>query len=325
MASPIKLTLTAVSILIAGSVGSIATAQQPPPQKAVQLLGLAGVKNNTKGSLTVENGGLRFRHAKANTDLAASSVQDVVTGSDSQRMIRGTLGTLSMFGPYGSGRFLSLFRSKLDTLTIQYRDVNGGLHGVIFTMPVSAADVTKGELVAAGARTSIPKDIIPSATAPAASETKATPAPGPESSHAKLTASAITVMMIQSDEIKLPVEFQVALYENLIGQLGKKSGIHSIRREGEPTPPDAANAFVLHSTVRGFKQGSEMARQVTTVAGATSISVHCEFTNPDGKLLLARDIKGNVRFFGGNLNATNDFAKKAAAMVRRNFSPAAGS
>lgn len=325
MASPIKLILAAVSILIAGSVGSTAAAQQSPPQKAVQLLGLDGVKGNTKGSLTVENGGLRFKHSKVNTDLAATSVQDVVTGSDSQRMIGGTLGTLSMFGPYGSGRFLSLFRSKLDTLTIQYRDVKGGLHGVIFTMPVSSADVTKGELVAAGARTSIPKDIIPSASASAASEPKPSPAPEPEKNRAKLTASAITVMMIQSDEIKLPAEFQVALYENLVGQLGKKSGIRSIRREGEPTSPGAANAVVLHSTVRGFKQGSEMARQVTTVAGATSISVHCEFTDPDGKLLLARDIKGNVRFFGGNLNATNDFAKKAAAVVRKNFSPAAGS
>jgi hypothetical protein len=68
-----------------------------------------------------------------------------------------------------------------------------------------------------------------------------------------------------------------------------------------------------------------MARQVTTVAGATSISVHCEFTDKDGRLLLARDIKGNVRFFGGNLKATYDFAKKAASVTHQNFSPVAGS
>jgi hypothetical protein len=51
---------------------------------------------------------------------------------------------------------LSLFRSKVDTLTIQYRDANGGLHGVVFTVPVGTAESVKKELIAQGAHTSIP-------------------------------------------------------------------------------------------------------------------------------------------------------------------------
>ena len=47
---------------------------------------------------------------------------------------------------------------------------------------------------------------------------------------------------------------------------------------------------------------------MTTVAGATSITVHCQFTGPDAKPILARDVHGKVRFFGGNLKATYDFA-----------------
>jgi hypothetical protein len=58
---------------------------------------------------------------------------------------------------------------------------------------------------------------------------------------------------------------------------------------------------VLHSTVRRFKPGSEEARQVTTVAGATSITIHCQFTTADGQPLLEQDVTGKVRFFGGNL------------------------
>ena len=105
----------------------------------------------------MENGELHFVHSKSPSDLAPTSMQDVVTGSDSQRVVGGTLGTLSMFAPYGGGRFLSLFRSKLDTLTIQYRDADGGLHGVIFTTtPVGTAEVTKDALVGMGAHTSIP-------------------------------------------------------------------------------------------------------------------------------------------------------------------------
>ena len=107
---PFVLSLVLLTLLV-----SAGNAQQQPPVKAVQLTGLVGVKDNTKGSLTVENGELHFVHSKSSTDLAPRSMQDVVTGSDSQRVVGGTLGTLSMFAPYGGGRFLSLFRSKLDT------------------------------------------------------------------------------------------------------------------------------------------------------------------------------------------------------------------
>jgi hypothetical protein len=132
-------------------------AQQPgAPTKVTQIMGLTGVKSKTSGSLVVEGGNLRFAHGAAKVDLAATSVQDVVTGNDSQRLIHGTLGTLTMFAPYESGRFLSLFRTKLDTLTIQYRDTDGGLHGAVFTMPVGQAEVIKKELIAQGAHTSVP-------------------------------------------------------------------------------------------------------------------------------------------------------------------------
>jgi hypothetical protein len=140
----------------------------------------------------------------------------------------------------------------------------------------------------------------------------------------KMKASSISVAMIQSDEIKLPAEFQVALYEDLIQQLQKKGGFEHVYREGDRNAANAPDLVFLHSTVRGFKQGSEKLRQVTTVAGATSINVHCQFTGKDGKSLLERDIQGKVRFFGANLRATYNFAKQAAQVAHDNFSPNPG-
>lgn len=132
-------------------------AQQPADAvKVMQVMGFAGVKAKAKGSLKLENGNLQFSSSKEKAEVAITSVDDVITGNDSQRVFRGTLGTLTMFAPYGGGRFLSLFRSKLDTLTIQYRDADGGLHGAIFTMAVGKADPLKKLLVAQGAHTSIP-------------------------------------------------------------------------------------------------------------------------------------------------------------------------
>jgi uncharacterized protein DUF4410 len=145
-----------------------------------------------------------------------------------------------------------------------------------------------------------------------------------EQKPAKIKASAIKVEMIRSDEIKLPAEFQVALYEDLIQQLQKKAGFQQVYRQGDRNAEKAADLVILHSTVTGFKKGNEELRQVTTVAGATSIRMHCVFKDKEGKALLESDVTGKVRFFGGNLRATYDFAKKTAQIAHDHFSPTAG-
>ncbi len=137
---------------------------------------------------------------------------------------------------------------------------------------------------------------------------------------AKIKASAIQVDMIHSDEIKLPAEFQVSLYEDLIRQLEKKSGLAHVYREGDRNAATAPNLVILRSNVTGFKEGSQRKREVTTVAGETEIKIHCVFSDKDGKTLLEADVTGKVRFFGGNLRATYDLAKATTKIVRENFS-----
>jgi hypothetical protein len=165
-----------VGCLVAFSPWTVATfAQQPEGAvKVVQIMGLTGVKNKTGGTVTVGDGSLHFMHGAMKVDVAAASMEDVVTGADSQRIIHGTLGSIGLIAaPYGSGRFLSLFRSKLDTLTVKYRDADGGLHGAIFMMPVGKAEVIKKELLAQGAHTTAPEEAANAAgSSPAAKEQK---------------------------------------------------------------------------------------------------------------------------------------------------------
>jgi hypothetical protein len=137
---------------------------------------------------------------------------------------------------------------------------------------------------------------------------------------AKIKASAIQVDMIHSDEIKLPAEFQVSLYEDLIRQLEKKGGFAHVYREGDRNAASAPDVVILHSNVTGFKEGSQRKREVTTVAGETAIKIHCTFSDKDGKTLLEADVTGKVRFFGGNLRATYDFAKLTTKIAREHFS-----
>ncbi len=163
-----SLALAAISAFVPSSL-----AQQPSGAVKVQVItGLTGVKDKTSGNLSVEGGSLHFSHEQTKVDVAAASMEDVVTGADSQRVIHGTLGSTALLAaPYGSGRFLSLFRTKLETLTIKYHDSDGGLHGAVFTMPVGKVEEIKKELLAQGAHTSIPPEQAASA-APAAKEQK---------------------------------------------------------------------------------------------------------------------------------------------------------
>jgi len=139
---------------------------------------------------------------------------------------------------------------------------------------------------------------------------------------AKMKASAVEVKMIPSDELTLPPEFRVSLYENLIEQLRKRAVFPSVYRDGDRNAGNAADLITLECTVVKFKKGNETLRQVTMVAGATSMTLRCEFTDKNGNSLLVRDITGKVRFFGGNLKATYDFAKKTAKVAEENFSSA---
>jgi hypothetical protein len=292
----------------------------PATVQAKTVIGLAGVKNNAKGALKVDDGKLVFTHGKEHAEIGAASISDATTGADSERAVGGTLGTVSMVAPYGSGRFLSLFRKKIDTLTIQYRDDDGSLHGTIFTLPVGASENMKKELVAHGAKAEAPGPNQGAHDAAGASHADANAASPSSQTPQKVKTTAVQVRMIRSDEIAVPAEFRVALYENLIAQLQKKGKFQHIYRDGDSNASHAQDLIVLHSSLRGFKQGSERARQVTTVAGATSIKIHCRFTGTDGATILDRDVDGKVRFFGGNLRATYDFAKKAAQITGDNFS-----
>jgi hypothetical protein len=145
----------AMTMAFAGLAICGANAQQTEnANKVIALTGLPGVKDNAKGTLTVESGKLHFSYGKKSFEVNAANIEDVVTGEDSQAAVGKTVSTLSMAAPYGSGRFLALFRTKFDTLTLRYRDENGALHGVIFALPTAGAEPFKKELLAAGAHTS---------------------------------------------------------------------------------------------------------------------------------------------------------------------------
>jgi hypothetical protein len=148
--------LVGLALLFAS--GARVDGQQPtaPSDSVKHVLGLENIKPNAKGDLTVQAGALQFKTSKAEAEVSVASVQDVFTGQDFKQLIGGTVGTLAKMGvPYGGGRVLSLFQEKIDVLTVEYQDANGGLHGAIFTLPKGQAPPLKRKLMALGAHASI--------------------------------------------------------------------------------------------------------------------------------------------------------------------------
>jgi hypothetical protein len=124
-----------------------------------QVLGLEGLKHNVTGTLAAENGSLVFTRGKKKVVVPAASIREVMTGKDTERTLGGTVGTLTMFAPYGGGRFLSLFRTKIDTLSVEYVDPSGAVHGALFTLMEGNALGAKKALLSQGAKTSVPVEV----------------------------------------------------------------------------------------------------------------------------------------------------------------------
>jgi hypothetical protein len=151
--------LVGLALLLAS--GARVDGQQPdaPPGSVKHVLGFENIKPDAKGNLTVQDDELQFKTSKAEAEVSIASVRDVFTEQDFKQLIGGTAGTLAKMGvPYGGGRVLSLFQEKIDVLTVEYRDANGGLHDAIFTLPKGQAPPLKRKLVALGAHASIPPE-----------------------------------------------------------------------------------------------------------------------------------------------------------------------
>jgi hypothetical protein len=119
------------------------------------VIGLENIKPGTTGTLTTLPAGLEFSTEKTKADISTSSILDVFTGQESRQDVSGMGGTLVEAAiPYGGGRFVSLFSHKVDVLTVEYVDSNGGFHGAIFVLSPGKATPFKNQLVAQGAKAS---------------------------------------------------------------------------------------------------------------------------------------------------------------------------
>jgi len=128
--------------------------------RATHLLGFADARNNSAGTLSVQDDSLQFQqNGKPAAKVKIASVQAVFLGGESKQVggLPMTLGEAA--APFGGGRVVSLFaHKKYDTLSLEYVDADKGIHGAIFQLRNGQAEIVKNELMAHGVSISSRQD-----------------------------------------------------------------------------------------------------------------------------------------------------------------------
>jgi len=130
---------------------------------------------------------------------------------------------------------------------------------------------------------------------------------------------SIQVDKIDPGDVTIEPAFVVAIYENLLVELGKKHQFKQVFRSGDQNA--AGPLLILKTTVQKYSPGSETKRAVTTVAGATKLNVKSQLCTRDGQVVLEKVVNGNVRFFGSNLRATHNLAHNIAKELTKSTLP----
>jgi hypothetical protein len=145
----------------------------------------------------------------------------------------------------------------------------------------------------------------------------------PSSSRKGSTAAAWSVQVDKVDpgDVVLASSFQIAIYESLLDEVTKTKRFKQVLRDGDRSAGDVSDLLILKTTVQKYTAGSETRRAVTTVSGATKLTVRSQLCARDGHVVLERTVNGNVRFMGGNLRATHNLARNVAKAIKQSSLP----
>ncbi|MGA2214304.1 MAG: hypothetical protein ABSH31_13605 [Bryobacteraceae bacterium] len=277
------------------------------------MIGLENVKAQSGGKISVESDALVFVSRKSQAKIAVSAIDDILLGSETTQA-GGKTGKVfkaaAIAAPYETGRFLSvLMWTKVDILTVLYRDENGGVHSAVFALPEGQAGGIRTQLIAAGARAA-----APSLALAAVQTTDQTSPMNP-------SGTRIQIEPPEAGSVSIPAEFLFTGYERLIERVRQDGEFQKVFRSGDRQAHEIADLVILRTKVSGFKPGNQLLRELLNLVGWTSMDVTTTIEGRDGRVILSQSLSGKVHFFGENLGVTNDLAKHIAKLLREHFQP----
>lgn len=296
---------------------------------ARHIVGMPNIRLNAEGLLKLQPNEIEFDYVHGTAEIPISSIDNIFTGAETTEHL-GMAGEVaegaSMAAPYDSGAILTLLlREKVDVLTIAFRDPNGGLCAAIFALPKGRAAQMRADLISRGAHAGNSDLSAPGAAAgdpppnaagnapPARAKTKTPPAASSQ--------PAIQVELLDANDIRIPPEFRLAIYEDLVDRLNRSRMFSQVYRSGDRRADKQPYLLTLRLTLEKFKQGNQTERRLTGVLGVTKIKVDAQVSPRNSQPVVDGFVEGKVRAFGENLNATRDVAKRLTKLLSKSFLP----
>jgi hypothetical protein len=274
------------------------------------LVGLEAVQQNVQGKLTTHDGKIEFSTGSKSAAIPITSICDINVGSETTQgggKAGKVAGSVAAAAPLGSGDVLVLaLRTKVDVVTLWYRDADNGLHAAILEVAKGGGEALKNALTAGGAQIHPLEQSEPVHVTSAASGSSHHPA-----------SSAIQIELIQSAEARVAPEFRAAIYEFAVERLGESGVFQHVLRSGSRSAGSYPDLVTLHTAIQKFSEGSQAEREITLVLGDTKLDVNASITGRDGQTVWEGRASAKVRFTGENLSVTDDVAKRLAKLLQK--------
>jgi hypothetical protein len=261
------------------------------------VYGLPNVKANEKGSLTVNTDGLKFTGKSSHSEIPLQSIRAVSAGN--QRVeLWGLKGRILRMGiPDGGGMVAAmLLQHKVDMLTVEFSDRNGGYHGVVFDLPANEADRAVQVFAKMPARQDETKDSA--------------------CRDGWVRPNTVLVSAPNWDQAKVPAEYRTLVYEHMIDRLRHMKGIDRVYRDGETAAQQGCPQYTVGLSITGFKPGSSVQRAWTgpigMFVGTTQMVFDATISDASGKLNLHKETKATMRGETESTNVADGIAKKLA-------------
>jgi hypothetical protein len=262
---------------------------------AIHVAGLEEVKANVSGDLTLSPSALTFSNKNVETSIPRERIFNAFIG-DQRTEPWGTTGKIARkIIPYGGGAALgAVTNRKVDLLTVEYRDIHDGYHGVVFVLPVQKAAAARDNILA----------------------NLAAPVERTAFSCAEPTPGSVLVAPIQVRGIELPAEYRILLYEQTVKELKTTRPGEKFFRVGDRSAGPGCATLRLDITVTDFKKGNRAVRASTgplgLFLGTTSLTFAVSLKDVHDKTVFDAEIKKSDRTDSESLGLADTIAKNVA-------------
>jgi hypothetical protein len=201
---------------------------------------------------------------------------------------------------FGFGAAAGAVTSKtVGVLTIEFLDVHSADHGAVFEVPKSQAEIARQQLMEFAS----------------SNHPETTPSVCDQAAQSR----TLLVAAIDQNGLKLPAEYRVLLYEQLVAELQRSYIGGTVIRVGDHAA--SCPMKTLHLSVSAFKKGNEKLRSSTgpvgLFVGGTSVAFSAQLVNQAGVIVFEKKLKSSKHGDADSLGVAHDVAQTVSKRLAK--------